>query len=281
MMLANDFRLEPNSPLRANFEEATSYYRFRLTTMDWKEFEDWLDAKNTRLYTKQMLSYARKYGELGFNFKLVSYENTRKKNDILKSIANICRFIDVRYDTLLHESFKKWLKKKEIKWNIKPHSENYAIAKNLTMQDVVKNIEAIDHKIKDFAKFMLVTGLRTDEAIKAWNNHDKYCKDGIMELFWSRNTKNANAVYCHKCVHDSHKFHISTKTVYRHLSKKDLGCELRFLRKLNYTFNITKIDPMLAEFMQGRTGNVSQRHYYLPQMMSNQRKSSMLWSDIL
>ena len=279
MML--EYSLEPNSPLRANFEEATAYYRFRLATMDWQEFEDWLNSKNTLKYTKQMIDYAKKYGEMGFDFKLVSYPKIRKKNDILKSIANVCRFIDIRYDTVLHEAFKKWLKKKEIKWNVKSHSENYAIAKNLSIPNVLDNIEKINHKTSDFAKFVLITGLRTEEAIRAWNHHDDICKDGVMELFWNRNTKNANAVFCHESIHHTHKFHLTQKNVYRHLAKEFLGCELRFLRKVNYTINSTKIDPLLAEFMQGRRGNVSQRHYYLPLMQNNQRRWNMVWNDIL
>jgi hypothetical protein len=65
------------------------------------------------------------------------------------------------------------------------------------------------------------------------------------------------------------------------MNSKILGCELRYLRKLNYTINATKIDPLLAEFMQGRRGNVSQRHYFLPLMSNNQKKWNKIWGNII
>lgn len=37
-------------------------------------------------------------------------------------------------------------------------------------------------------------------------------------------------------------------------------------RKVNFTVNARALDTMLAEFMRGRRGGVSLRHYYLPLM---------------
>ena len=67
----------------------------------------------------------------------------------------------------------------------------------------------------------------------------------------------------------------------RNLKSSILGCEIRYLRKLNYTVNATKIDPLLAEFMQGRRGNVSQRHYFLPLMNNNRKKWVRVWNKFL
>ena len=72
-------------------------------------------------------------------------------------------------------------------------------------------------------------------------------------------------------------FHFSMN----YMNSKIIGCEFRYLRKLNYTINATKIDPLLAEFMQGRRGNVSQRHYFLPLMNNNQKKWIKIWTKIL
>ena len=45
--------------------------------------------------------------------------------------------------------------------------------------------------------FAIVSGLRTFEIVKVLNNHDALCNDGIIEMYWDRKTKKANAVYCH------------------------------------------------------------------------------------
>lgn len=276
-----NYVLQSSSPLRANFDEAISYYRFQFATMDWDEFFDWLKGNNSFKYSKVMLSYAKKYGHMGFDFKLVSYEKIRKKNDILKAIANVCRFIDIKYDTMVHDVFKKWLKKKEIKWNVKHTSHTYEMAKSIKFEEVLKNIENNPHHYKDFVKFVLVSGLRTDEAVKAWNNHDALCHDGIIELFWDRGTKNANATYCLCKIHNRINFKVTQKTLYKYFSAKNLGCEVRYLRKINYTINSTKIDPLLAEFMQGRRGNVSQKHYFLPLMQGSNSKWENVWNEFI
>ena len=56
---------------------------------------------------------------------------------------------------------------------------------------------------------------------------------------------------------------------------------MRHLRKVTFTVNATKLDPLLAEFMQGRRGNISQRHYFLPSMQNHRQKWLRVWSPVL
>jgi len=120
---------------------------------------------------------------------------------------------------------------------------------NVTIEKVVENLGKIITKYKIFGLFTLISGLRTGESIDAFNNHDEICH-GVLEIFSDRNTEKTNAMYCHPLLHDKIRFKISNTGVYRHLNSKYLGCKIRFLRKLNYTMVATKIDPLLAEFMQ-------------------------------
>ena len=60
-----------------------------------------------------------------------------------------------------------------------------------------------------------------------------------------------------------------------------LGCQIKYLRKINFTMVATKIDPLLTEFMQGRRGSVSQKHYFLPLMQNNRKKWDKIWDEIL
>ena len=88
-------------------------------------------------------------------------------------------------------------------------------------------------------------------------------------------------MFCLPLLHKKINFKVSNTGVYRNLNSKYLSCEIRYLRKLNYTLIATKIDPLLAEFMQGRRGNVSQRHYFLLMMNQNKEKWNQLWQEIL
>jgi len=258
------------------FEPST----FRLQGL--QKYKKWLNDNKHPHYAKVMYDYSKKYENLLFSQKLVTMPNTRKKSDILKALANMTRFMDIQNENSnYHEEFTRWLKRKEIKWNTTKHSNNYHISNRISLETILENLNGLDTKYKLFGTFMLISGLRTGESIKALNNHSSLCHDGIIEMFWNRGTKNANAVYCHPLLHDKINFTISEKSIRRHINSKILGCELRYLRKINFTLVATKLDPLLAEFMQGRRGNVSQRHYFLPMMNQNKKKWIKVWKNIL
>ena len=207
--------------------------------------------------------------------------NDRNKQDDLRTMANLCRFHDIKHDTDLHQQFIAWVKKKEIKWCTSTNKNNYHIAAQTSLQDVLSSLNRIPYQYRIFGLFVLVSGLRTGESIVAFNNHSKICHDGIMEMFWDRKTKKTNAVYCHPQLHNSISYTVNETGVRRNLKSSILGCEIRYLRKLNYTINATKLDPLLAEFMQGRRGNISQRHYFLPLMNNNRKKWIKTWNQII
>ncbi|MDE2590217.1 MAG: hypothetical protein KGL95_11225, partial [Patescibacteria group bacterium] len=180
----------------------------------------------------------------------------------------------------LHDEYLHWLKRKEIKWSVPVQSNNYESAKNLDVNFVVESLKKLPHRYAIFGMFSLVTGLRSSEAFKAFNNHSNLCNNHVMELFWDRRTKKANAVYCLPFLHDQINFTISRK-VYKFINKRRIGFDLRHLRKVNFTVNVGSVDPLLAEFTQGRRGNVSQRHYFLPNMQSNFEKWLSVWNSII
>ena len=263
------------------YAHCRSLYQQAVEALDWEKFREWLLNNKSTLHAKYCFKYAQKYHNLAFSEELVSMNRTRARQDVLKGIANLTRYLDIINDTDFHEILLKWLKKKEIRWRVQAKTDTYVLGNRIKLDDVIGNIRNLPQKYKIFATFVLMTGLRTSEAIEAFNNHDKLCEGGIMELFWDRNTKKANAVYCHPLLHSKITEKVSASRVTKNLHSKILGCEIRYLRKLNYTINATKIDPLLAEFMQGRRGNVSQRHYFLPQLGNNKRKWEKIWEKTL
>ena len=196
-------------------------------------------------------------------------------------MGNLCRFHDIKYDTELHQKFITWLKKKEIKWNTRTNGNNYHISAQVSLDDVLASLSKLPQLYMIFGLFVLSSGLRTEESIVTFNNHSMICNDGIMEMFWDRKTKKTNAVYCHPVLHELMTHKVNKSGIKRNMKSSILGFELRYLRKLNYTINATKIDPLLAEFMQGRRGNVSQKHYFLPLMNNNKKKWVRIWSKII
>ncbi len=231
-----------------------------------------------------MFRLSQQHHDLAFSDALVSMAPSRQRADILKAISNLMRYIDIRYDTYLHEELTKWFKRKELKWASKSATNTYEIAKSIKLEEVLQRIAKLPYKYKIFTLFMLVSGLRTEEAIRAFNNHERLCNNSIMEIFWDRGTKKTNAVYCHPLLHDKIRFKVS-KAIYLpkggNLTKRNLGFELKLLRKLNYTVTATKIDWQLSEWLQGRRGSVSQKHYFLPMMDEYKDKWEQVWTTVL
>ncbi len=151
------------------------------------------------------------------------------------------------------------------------------IPKDVPLETILNNIKNMSEKYRLFSLFALVSGLRTFECVNVLNNHDELCHDGIIEMYWDRVTKKANAVFCHPLLHNKIRYKYHESTIHRNMTSKVLGCQIKYLRKLNYTIVATNLDPLLAEFMQGRRGNVSQRHYFLPMMNTHRKKWIRVW----
>lgn len=280
--------------LKSDFPLVREFYRTKLAEMDWHVYRNYLSTKKLNPhYSKQMIDYAQKYGHLGFDFELITYPDSRKKKDIMSSIANLVKYIDLKDETILYEKWKSWTTSKNVSWKVHYDSQrNYERAKELPLAKVVESLNKVENDhYRDFAFFQLLSGLRTSEAVEAWNNHEKYCDGKIMELwFHSDDDKNkkANACYCHPHFHDMKKdrVHQSSRSgTYKHLSSKKLGFELKYVREVNYTLNLTLTNDSskkpLADFMQGRADGVSQKYYYLPEMMKFRNKWLKLWDNVI
>jgi len=168
---------------------------------------------------------------------LVEFPNNGQRDGILKAVTNITRYLDVKYDTNFHDELLKWLKRKEIHWKAK---QPLKILQEVPLNTILNNIINLPEKYLLFSIFALVSGLRTFECVKVLNNHDELCHDGIIEMYWDRVTKKANAVYCHPLLHDKIKYKYYENTIHRNLTTKMLGCQIKYLRKINFTLIPTK-----------------------------------------
>ena len=151
--------------------------------------------------------------------------NDRKKEDVLKAVTNLTRYLDIKYDTYLHDEFLHWIKRKEIRWK---NTYPIIIQKEIPLKTILNNVQKLPSKYRLFAMFSLVCGLRTFESIKALNNHSELCKNGIIEMYWDRKTKKTNAVYCHPLLHDKIKDTYYENSIHRNVTTKILGCQIKY-----------------------------------------------------
>jgi len=251
-----------------------------MSEFNWENYKRWLLSNKQKSYALKLFLYSKNHWNLLFSQELVLMGPSRERLEIIKAGANLTRYLDINYESNLHEEFTKWMKRKEIRWTIRRTIDNYQLGKKLDVKEIVKKLLALPERYRNYGLFVLVTGLRTAEGLKAFNNHSELCNDGVMELFWDRHTKKANAVFCHPILHDKINHTISHK-VYKYINKTKLGFDLRDLRRVNFTISAMKVDPLLTEFMQGRRGNVSQRHYFLPMMNEHRKKWINTWDNIL
>jgi len=257
---------------------AASEFQKLVRSIDWNDYKNWLYNNKSKYYARFLLRGSKNWHHLAFSNELVNYPNDRKKEDFLKAITNLTRYLDIKHDTYFHDEFLHWIKRKEIRWKT---PRPITIPNEIDLKTILNNIKNLEKKFRLFAIFSLVSGLRTFESVKVLNNHSSLCKNGIIEMYWDRKTKKTNAVYCHPLLHDKIKYQYFENSIHRNLTTKMLGCQIKYLRKINFTMVATKIDPLLAEFMQGRRGSVSQKHYFLPLMQNNRKKWNKIWNKIL
>jgi intergrase/recombinase len=253
-----------------------SEFRNQVEQIDWNAYEKWCINNKSRRYAKFLVRGGKKWYQFAFSYDLVEFPNNRTKEDILKAITNLTRYLDIKYDSNFHEQLLYWIKRKEIKWKTR---NIIKIPNEVPLNEILENIRKLPEKYKLFAIFSLVSGLRTFESVKVLNNHSHLCRDGIIEMYWDRKTKKANAVYCHPLLHDKMEFSYSENSIHRNLTTKMLGCQIKYLRKINFTKISTDLDPMLANYLQGRKGDISQRHYFLPMMNKHQKKWEIIWQS--
>ncbi|MCP8316013.1 MAG: hypothetical protein H3Z52_11935 [archaeon] len=254
-----------------------------LEQINWSDFEKWIREDHNSYYAKDMFDYAKKFHYLLFSNEFVEMPNSKRKVNILNALNNLTLYLDVKLDTDLHESFLTWVRKKRIKWSVGKKPDMYNLAQRTKPQDVIIKLSELVEPNKTFGAFALMTGLRAEEVVPAFNNHEKLCQDGIMELFWDRGTKKANAVYCHPLIHkklSESGSKMEKWKLFKAFNSKIMGFRFNVLRKINYTLNV-KIEPLLAEFMQGRTGNVSMKHYFLPLLENNKQRWLEIWNPII
>ncbi|MFP6585179.1 MAG: hypothetical protein VB584_00570, partial [Candidatus Nitrosopelagicus sp.] len=156
------FRLQGLANASKN-SNALATFRSHVSSISWEDYHDWLLKNKNSIYANIIFKYSKRYQNLAFSQDMLKVAETRKKADVLKSLANLTRFLDITNDTSFHEEFTRWIKRKEIKWNVRTKDDNYHIAHQIPSSRILSNIRKLPHDYSIFGMFALVSGLRTGE----------------------------------------------------------------------------------------------------------------------
>ena len=283
-----------SNPFKKRYDDIRNLYNEFLRQIDWNDFRSFLlnTEKISSTHCKNLLKHSPEFAPLYLTDELVDYPHIRFKQTVLNVISKIASYFDFKYYTEFHDVWIKFLHRKRVHWQYDTNNaqqkfvnyKNWSLPEFLKKCDNLAKLPSTRLKYSIWCKFVLTTGLRPDEAVRAFNDHESLCDGKIMQLFWHRHNKHAHAVYCHPKLHDlisSHKWHISSKSAshYKIVNSHTIGCEIRFLRKVNFSMNC-KIDPLLAEFMQGTYSTMRRAKYHLVDMEENYDRWILLWSEL-
>jgi len=247
---------------------------------DLNSYKEFLLNKYAREYAKIQFNYIRKYGYLIDDPGQMQNLPASIRSNVLKSLTNLSKYLG-RYET-----FRTQLKNYGIKWINGDNSFNSFLAiinnKHSTLGQWYKDAMAILPEYeKLYLKFVLLSGLRKEEAIKSIaliqklsreNRLNEYFNEslGILEHFkygelFLRNTKNC---YISIVSTDLIQQLVNSKpicytTLRKHLEKHKRTIRIKELRSYYATY--LRKNGILAEFVdliQGRIPkSVFARHY--------------------
>ena len=255
-------------------------------TLNWSEFHKWLDSKYAETYSKVLWCYCRKY------HKLLDNNNVRKldllpdtiKSNVLKSLIVLSKYLGI------HEEFKSKLKShgiKTVKYNVIKSFLRILKASDsniLTWYKEASNIIRVHEQT--YLKFLILSGLRKEEGINAFNkiiqlrNDDRlgeYYDNNLKCLLhfkypetFLRNTKNVFITFITEDLLNeiSNNDPVTYPMIIKRMYRKNIKCRLNELRDYYGTFLLHHgILEQEVNLLQGRIPpSIFIKHYWSPKL---------------
>ncbi|NIO38324.1 hypothetical protein GTO27_11580, partial [Candidatus Bathyarchaeota archaeon] len=138
--------------------------------MDWASFREFLEKNCSRQTVKDRLRYARKYKDclLNRDFSELQTFSDNKRNHVLKALSNLAKFLGI------YQEFKELMKCHGLTWKTTSSEDLIITRLNNTRKnsDILKWIRGIKRRLPEldvFLDFVLISGLRFNESVKAYN----------------------------------------------------------------------------------------------------------------
>ena len=259
--------------------------------VNWVSFEDFLRGKCSDRVIRDRVRYAKKYKHCLFerDFNELNNVSEGKQKLILKSLSALSKFLG------LYEEFKRLMNGYGLTW-ASGKAEDLLISrmnKISTVGDVVnwiKMVEAKNPSLKPLINFMLISGLRFEEALRSYNliielsnekELDKYyerenelLKHYHFKKYFIRRTKKAFISFVPKNIIaeilGSQK--LTKSMVYCKLRRQGFNLRFSDIREYYATFMTKVLNPAEIDFLQGRVStSVFMKNYFNPALIKDLR----------
>jgi hypothetical protein len=159
--------------------------------IDLNAYREYLHKKFTRQYACLQFGYLRKYSSCYINPQGLSVIPASIRGNVLKAMVNLAKYLG-RY-----EEYKVKLKNCGIKWQRADSLGAFLRIFNASNNDIIKWYKEARIKLREnealFTKFLLHSGLRTGEAIHAFNLIIKLSKEDKLSEYYDSELQ----VLCH------------------------------------------------------------------------------------
>ena len=106
----------------------SNFYNSLTSSLNWDDYKSWLHSDRQYAYADKMFKFSKRFYNIAFTDELITMKSSRTRLEILKALANLTRYLDIRNDTSLHDQFTVWLKRKEIHWSIRSSTNTYDLS---------------------------------------------------------------------------------------------------------------------------------------------------------
>ena len=252
-----------------------------MTSIDWNSFKIWLNNHLAKTYASDTLRYCLKYVDLLINNEphRILMLSKDKQRLVMSSLSNLSKFLGI------YSQWKESMRNVGLKWSKADTFDSFMRIFNNNHNDLIDWFKNAYYTLNEneqlYLKFMLLSGLRKNEGILAFNLIIKLYNDNKLSEYYNeelsilehfkypklflRNTKNAYITIIPKnLISQIAKCEpVSYSTIRKHLESKGIKLRVKDLRSYYATY-LRKhgIISELVDLLQGRVNkSVFVRHY--------------------
>jgi len=238
---------------------------------------------------KDRIRYAKKFSHCLLNrdfSEFGTFSETRKEH-ILKALSGLAKFLG------MYEDFKALIKAYGLKWR-SSNAEDLIISRmikateNNNVLEWIREVKAKLPQLNDFMDFVLVSGLRFEEAINSYNLIIGLAKEGRLNDYYNaeketlehyrfknlfiRRTKKVFVTFIPKTFVEriSNQKQLTRFQIDNWIKRKGFKSRFSDIREYFATYMTKQLSQAEIDFLQGRVcASVFMRNYFTPALIKD------------